>query len=160
VDVFAFNNTNDVNFFILKQDDSWRCCWYNMGVINTCFATAKCLGPTVYFGFRNNNLATPVNVHLEVVALVDTTSRAVSASGYTIANGANQGLSYLISTDQLNWQRYSIMAGDVQTLNLNQPKLYIRVVTSLFNMVTYELQPGRRYRIVMGNAGKWNVGTY
>jgi hypothetical protein len=60
-------------------------------------------------------------------------------------------MNYLISTDKLNWQRYSIMAGDVQTLNLDQAKLYISVVTSLFNMVTYEIQPGKRYRIVMGN---------
>jgi hypothetical protein len=91
VDVFAFNNTNDVNYFMHKQDNSWRCCWYNMGVINTCFATAKCLGPTVYLGFRNNNLATPVNVHLEVVAIVDTAIQAAVASGYTILMERTRG---------------------------------------------------------------------
>jgi len=157
VDVFAFNRVNDVNAFLRKQDGYWQPCWSNLGVISTCFATAQCLGPTVYFGFRNNNLAAPVNVQLEVVAIVDTSVRAAIASGYTIVNGANQGLTYLISTDRQNWERHSIIAGDTQTLNLSQSPVYIRVVTSLFNMVTYEIQPGRRYRIVWSNANKWDV---
>jgi hypothetical protein len=156
VDVFTFSDVANANYFLRKQDNSWRACWYNMGVINTCFATSQCLGAGVYFGFRNNNLAAPVNVHLEVVAIVDTSAQA-AAFGYTITNSVNQGINYLISTDNLNWQRYSIMAGDVQTLNLNQPKLYIRVVTRLFNMVTYEIQPGRRYRIIVNAAGKLDV---
>ncbi len=71
VDIFAFDNTDDANSFLRKQDNNWQCCWRNLRVINICFATAKCLNPVLYFGFRNNNPATPINVHLEVVALVD-----------------------------------------------------------------------------------------
>lgn len=157
VDLFAFSDVADANYFLRKQDNSWRVCWSSMGVINTCFATSQCLGNGVYFGFRNNNLATPVNVHLEVVAIVDTSSQAISATGYTITNGTNQGVSYLISADKLNWQRYSMMTGDVQSLTLNQTQLYIRVVNGFFNFVTYPIQPGRRYRIVYNTAGKLDV---
>ena len=73
IDVFAFNNDADANHFLLKQDTDWQSCWQHLGVISTCAATQKCLAANLYFGFRNNNIATPVNVHLEVVALVDST---------------------------------------------------------------------------------------
>ncbi|OCX54280.1 hypothetical protein BEL04_08460 [Mucilaginibacter sp. PPCGB 2223] len=157
VDLFAFSNVADANYFLRKQDNSWRVCWSSMGVINTCFATSQCLGTGVYFGFRNNNLAAPVNVHLEVVAMVDTTRQAIATTGYTITNGTNQGVNYLISADKLNWQRYSMMTGDVQHLDLNQTQLYIRVVNGLFNFVTYPIQAGRRYRIILNTMGKLDV---
>jgi len=111
----------------------------------------------VYFGFRNNNLAAPVNVHLEVVAIVDTAARAAVPVACTITNGTNQGANYLISTDQLHWQRYSLMAGDSRTLELDQTKRYIRVVSGLFDFRTYEIQPAKRYRLIVNTAGKLDV---
>lgn len=158
IDVFAFNTVADANGFLLKQDNVWRPCWYNLGVLNTCYARNTCISPTIYFGFRNNNLATGINVHLEVVAVVDT--NATNTYGYTLSNGANQSLSYLLSSDQVNWERHSITAYDANTFNSTQSKLYIRLVTFVLNMVTYELLPGQRYRIVWNNIGRWDLVTY
>ena len=149
IDVFAFNTADDANIFLRKQDNFLRPCWYNLGVINTCFAKNTCLSPTIYFGFRNNNLATGINVHLEVVAVIDTSAKIEYR--YSISNGVNQNLYYLLSNDQVNWERHLVATGYTDNLSSGQSKLYIRLITSVTSMVTYEILPEQRYRIV------WNI---
>jgi hypothetical protein len=162
VDAFAFSTADDANTFLRKQDNYLRYCWVNKGVISTTYATDKCLNPTIYFGFRNNNLTTGINVNLEIVAIVDTAANpnSVSAYTYSIANGVDQSARYLISTDKVHWKSYDIRAGDLVNLTQDQPKVYLRLVTSLFNMVTYEIQPTQRYRIIWSNAKRWDLVTY
>ena len=160
IDAYTFSNVYDVNNFIQKKEGNWTPCLQNAGVISACYASNKCLSPTMYFGFRNNNITTGLNIHLEIVALVDTASTAASYSyNYTIANGANQPLNYLISNDNIKWERFNVQQGYVSNIKRDQSVLHIRLVTSILNMVTYEIHPDDRYRIIW-NGNRWDLTKY
>ncbi|MDO3641278.1 hypothetical protein [Mucilaginibacter sp. L3T2-6] len=159
IDHFIFSNVFDANAFLGKQDHSWTFCKQNSGIMSICQATQSCISPTIYFGFRNNNLATPVSVHLEVVAVIDTSKQANSVYSYNIANGTAQSVKYLISNDRVNWEELSLQPGYAHTLKRNQSKILIRLVTGISTVVTYEIHPEDRYKIVW-NAGRWDLNKY
>jgi len=159
VDHFIFSNAYDANAFQQKRDESWTSCKQNPGILSICQASQSCISSTIYFGFRNNNLASPVSVHLEVIAVVDTSLTASNQYTYSIANGSTQPLNYLISNDQVNWEQLSLQQGYVHTLKKDRPAIYIRLVTNAYNMVTYEIHPEDRYKIVW-NGNRWDLLKY
>ena len=160
IDAYIFSNVYDSNNFLQKREGNWTACQQNSGVLSTCLASDQCISPTIYFGFRNNNLANPINVHLEVVAIVDTTSQIDFSYSYTVANGTTQAINYQISNDQTNWESYTVAQGYANTLKRDQQVIYIRLITTALNMVTYEIHPEQRYRIIWSNAGRWDLVTY
>lgn len=159
IDHFIFSNAYDANAFQQKRDGSWAYCKQNAGILSICQASQSCIGPVVYFGFRNNNFSNPVSVHLEIIAVVDTSATANSQYTYSIANGAPQPVNYLISNDQLNWEQLNLQQGYVHTLKKDRALIYIRLVTTANNIVTYEIHPEDRYKIVW-NVSRWDLVKY
>jgi hypothetical protein len=152
VDAFIFNNVYDAEKFYNKESD-WGACKSLMNRVSCCFATSDCIGQQVFFGFRNNNIMQGLDVKLEVVALVDTSSASTSKYSYTIENGTGREISYYISLDNVNWKQVSLRDGYQHNPTVEQSTLYFKLVTNTSKSVLYTLRPNERYKIV------WNEGT-
>jgi hypothetical protein len=158
VDAFTFYNPYDADNFFNNKDGYWGACNSSLGLVNTCYASNNCLNPRLYFGFRNNNLMEGLNVHLEIVAIVDT-ARTVPFYTYSITNATNQELKFQMSNNQESWSPVTLRNGYVQTFTQDQP-LYFKISTTSFNFVRYKLDPNERYKIIWSIQNKWDLIRY
>ncbi|MFB0497317.1 hypothetical protein ABID99_003554 [Mucilaginibacter sp. OAE612] len=159
VDTYVFSNTYDADSFVQKKDENLSACQQSNNVVNTCYASNQCLNPSLYFGFRNNNLVNGLDVHLEVVALVDSGKKGNSYT-YSIANGAKQEVKCLVSADRQHWENVSLRQGYSITFTKELPVLYFRMFTSVLNFVNYDLRPDERYKIIWSSTNKWDLIRY
>jgi hypothetical protein len=161
VDAFIFNNTFDSDNFLAKNDGNWSACKTMLNRMNICLATKECQGTQMYFGFRNNNIRQGLKVRLEVVAVVDTASTTAAKYSYHITNNTQQKLNYQLSTDNVNWQNLSLEAGYMINPSITSAKLYFKISTTALKFVSYELQPGTRYKIIWNaSQAKWDLVQY
>jgi hypothetical protein len=160
VDAFTFNNVYDADNFRNKNDGNWGASQASMSVVNTCYASNTGLNPTVYFGFRNNNLMDGLNVHLEVVAIVDSAKQSNTCFSYSILNGTDRELKYFISTDESNWQEANLESLYSQTFSSGLPYFFFKIYTNTFNFVSYKITPTDRYKIILNNGNKWDLIKY
>ena len=161
VDAFIFNNTYDADNFYAKKDNNWNACRSLMNRSNCCFATKECLNHVLYFGFRNNNISKGLDVKLEVVAIVDTTTAAKNKFSYSISNGASVNVKYFLSLDVQNWTENNLRPGYQNPVSIDQPQLFIKVYTTQANFVQYKMIPDNRYKIVYNTqTRKWDVIYY
>lgn len=160
VDSYTFNNPYDADNFVAKSDGNWTACQFSRSVVNNCYSAKQCLNPTMYFGFKNNNMVQGLDVHLEIVALVDSTKQNRYSYSYTILNGANQEVKYMISYDNLNWETVNLRSAYSYTLTKDQPVIHFKIYTTAFNYVAYDLQPNERYKIIWSTKNKWDLIRY
>jgi hypothetical protein len=158
LDAFTFYNPYDADNFVAEHDNNWSSCTSNLNIINTCYSTNRCLNPTLFFGFRNNNLMQGLNVRLEIVAITDSIKQLPSVT-YSILNATDQEIKFQLSNNQRTWESMSLRSGYVKSLTEDKP-LFIRIYTSLFKFVNYKLDPNERYRIIWSNQGKWDLIRY
>ena len=161
VDAFIFNNTYDADNFYSKNDGNWSYCKSMPNRVNCCFSTKECIGQEVYFGFRNNNIMQGLDVKLEIVAIVDDTQNIDYKYSYSINNATNQELSYLISYDNINWEKNTLRNGYKQTFTVEQREIFFKIYSENDQFVHYKLTPNERYKIIWSTEkGKWDITRY
>ena len=69
VDAFIFTNKQDVDNFSTRNDGYWTACKEMLNRSNCCIPLTECIQTDLYFGFRNNNVVTGLDVKLEIVAI-------------------------------------------------------------------------------------------
>ncbi len=152
VDAFIFNNTYDADYFYAKKDGQWSTCKSKPSIVNSCFYSNDCIGRRIFFGFRNNNIMQGLDVHLEVVAIVDKNAETANTFSYSFLNGSNQELSYSLSTNKLSWQNVNLRPGYSNTVTFTEPFIFFRIQTN-GRSVEYKVTPEERHKIV------WNTQT-
>jgi len=153
VDAFIFDNVFDADNFLSKKDLNWSACKMMLNRLSCCFASQDCIGRNVYFGFRNNNTMQGLNVRLEIVALVDQSLTANYKYSYPISNTTNKEVIYLISTDNINWEKIQLRSGYKFTHLIDAAELFIKINTERKSVV-YKLTPDERYKVY------WNIKGY
>lgn len=159
VDAFIFNNVYDADNFYSKNDNNWSSCKSMPNRVSCCFATKECIGRTIYFGFRNNNIMKGLDVRIEVVALVDKTSETDYKYSYTINNSTNQELKYRISVDGITWQEKQLRNGYQEIYTFNQNAIYFNISTK-DKVISYKLTPNERYKLFLNSTGVWDLMRY
>lgn len=160
VDAFIFNNIYDADNFYSKNDDNWNACKSMLNRVSCCFATEECIGQTIYFGFRNNNIMQGLDVRIEIVAVVDKTSTYDYKYSYTIDNSSDRELKYNVSIDGANWEETQLRSGYHQTHTIGKKEMFFKIFTDNFKYVTYKLTPNERYKIFLNENGIWDLIRY
>ena len=159
IDAFIFSNMYDADNFYAKEDGKWSSCKDMHNMVNTCFYENSCLNRTVYFGFRNNNIREGLDVHLEIVPVIDN-GQNKSCYTYSINNTTDKELKYFISVDKIKWESVSLHAGYLHNHTIKQPYLFFRIVTN-DKPIEYKITPDQRHKIIW-NATKnaWDLVHY
>lgn len=161
VDAFIFTNTFDADNFLAKNEKNWSSCKFLLNRGNCCFGTNECLGKTVYFGFRNNNIRTGIIVRLEVVALVDTTTQIGSKYAYTINNTTDKELKFFVSPDNIHWEQIILRSGYLQNFSFTEQEIYFKIQTDMQKISIHKLSPNERYKLVWNSLQmKWDLARY
>lgn len=161
IDAFIFNNTFDADNFYNKKDGDWNACKTMTNRVSCCFSTKDCIGPKIFFGFKNNNIMQGLDVKLEIVALIDTSLKSDYQYSYTIRNSSNTEVKYMLSLDNINWKELSLRNDYNQTFTFHQEEIYFKIKTDSFKSSTYKLIPNERYRIFWNTSlAKWDLTRY
>lgn len=70
VDAFIFINKIDADNFSSRNDGNWIACKEMPNRSNCCISLTDCVERNLYFGFRNNNVLSGLDIKLEIVAIV------------------------------------------------------------------------------------------
>lgn len=80
------------------------------------------------------------------------TVQQVDKDSYSIQNRNNIELIFQLSNDQKNWETFTIPSGEAREFKVYRFR-FIKIYTTDYNYVTYELRALKRYEI------KWNSST-
>lgn len=161
IDYYIFTNPDDANAFYKKENNNWSSCKSFPNVISTCRSENGCLNTTIYFGFRNNNLSEGLDVHLEVVAIVDESITASSQYGFKIENQAGKDINFELSLNGKNWSSYSLKANYYEDFTFNQEYAFFKIFTTDKGFVEYKIQSSEKYKIIWNALkGIWDLNKY
>lgn len=161
VDAFIFNTVYDADNFYKKNDGNWSACKSMYNRVNSCFSSNDCVGERLYFGFRNNNIRQGLDVRIEVVAIIDTSTSAARKYSYTIVNFTNTELKYSISLDKTDWKPITVRSGYQHTFTFEETQIFIKIYTGNTNFVLYKITPDNRYKLIYNESKKmWDVVHY
>ncbi|ADB40000.1 hypothetical protein [Spirosoma linguale] len=160
IDYFIFTTPDDKNAFYRKVDGNWSSCRSFLNRVNTCSHSDKCINETIWFGFRNNNMSQGLDIHLEVVAIVnqDNTDETYS---FKITNGALQDVNFQLSADNQNWQECSLRSNYEGTWRFKQSYAYFKLTTQGKGTVNYRINNNERYKITLNrNTLSFDLNKY
>jgi len=161
IDAFIFNNVYDMDNFYSKNENNWSACKTMLNRANSCISVKECLNKDVFFGFRNNNISQGLDVKLEIIALVDSTSTVDYLHSFTINNNSNQELKYFLSPDNINWKEMVLRKGYINSFNIEQEKLFFKIYTDKYKFSSYRLDPSERYKIIWNSSKMiWDLVKY